>query len=77
MWMMLLNNTTTTPKDAKGYDAISTYTINDGPGINALPDSEEYKKGIREKTTGRARTLGIWMSCPDCGFNKNSRSLWV
>ena len=61
---------TETPKDALGYDAISTYTINDGLGINALPNSKKYKKGIRENTTGRARTLGIWMSCPDCSFNK-------
>jgi hypothetical protein len=61
---------TETPKDALGYDAISTYTINDGLGINALPDSKKYKKGIRENTTGRARTLGILMSCPDCSFNK-------
>ena len=45
-------------------------TINDGLGINALPDSEKYKRGIKENRTGRARTLGIWMSCPDCGFNR-------
>ena len=73
------SNTTPVKKDAMGYDAITTYTINDaittytindGLGINALPDSEKYKKGIRENTTGRARTLGIWMSCPDCGFNR-------
>ena len=41
--MMLSNNTTTTPKDALGYDAITTYTINDGLGLNALLDSEKYK----------------------------------
>lgn len=53
-----------------GYDTMSTYLPIDGLGINALPDSEKYKKGIRENTTGRARTLGIWMSCPDCGINR-------
>jgi hypothetical protein len=65
-----LSNNNTVAKDALGYDAISTYTINDGLGINALPDSEKYKKGIRENTTGRVRTLGIWMSCPDCGISR-------
>ena len=64
------SNSTETPKDALGYDAISTYTINDGLGINTLPDSKKYKKGIRENTTGRARTLCIWMSCPDCDINR-------
>ena len=44
-----------------GYDATTTYPLDDGLGINALPDSEKYKKGIRENTTGRARTLGIWI----------------
>jgi len=61
---------TATKKDAMGYDAMSTYLPIDGLGINALPDSEKYKRNIRENTTGRARTLGIWMSCPDCGFNR-------
>lgn len=63
-------NTNSTPKDALGYVAITTYLSIDGLGLNALPNSEKYKKGIRENTTGRARTLGIWMSCPDCGFNR-------
>lgn len=70
MWMMLSNDTTTTPKVAYGYDAMTTYLPIDGLGINALPDSEKYKKGIKENRTGKTRTLGIWMSCPDCGFNK-------
>jgi hypothetical protein len=70
MWMPLSNNTTTTPKDAYGYDAMSTYLPIDGIGINALSDSEKYKRGIKENRTGRARTLGIWMSCPDCGISK-------
>ena len=51
MWTMLSNNTTTTPIDAMGYDAISTFTINDGLGINALPDSE-YKRGYQRKHNG-------------------------
>ena len=64
------NNTGTTPKDAYGYDAMSTYLPLDGLGINALSDSEKYKRGIKENRTGRARTLGIWMSCPDCCINR-------
>jgi hypothetical protein len=52
----------------QGLDAMSTYTLDDGLGLNALSDSEKYKKGIRENTTGRTRTLGIWQSCPDCGL---------
>ena len=63
-------------KDAMGYDAISTYLPLDGIGINALPDSEKYKRGIKENTTGKTRTLGIWMSCPDCGISRNSRILF-
>ena len=70
MWMMLSNNTTITAKDAQGNDAITTYLPIDGLGINTLPDSEKYKKGIKENRTGRARTLGIWMSCPDCSINR-------
>ena len=38
----------TVKKDAMGYDATTTYPLDDGLGINALPDSEKYKKGIRE-----------------------------
>ena len=53
-------------KDAMGYDAMSTYLPIDGLGINALPDSEKYKRGIKENRTGRTRTLGIWMSCYSC-----------
>ena len=56
-----------------GYDAITTYTLDDGLEINALPDSEKYKKGIRENTTGRARTLGIWISCSDCGLQSKQQ----
>lgn len=41
MWMMLSNDTTTTPKVAYGYDAMTTYLPIDGLGINALPDSEK------------------------------------
>ena len=26
-------------------------------------------EGIRENTTGRASTIGIWISCPDCGLH--------
>jgi hypothetical protein len=63
------SNSNTTPKDAMGYDAMSTYLPLDGLGINALPDSEKYKRGIKENRTG-ARTLGIWMSCPDCGIKR-------
>jgi len=44
---------TETPKDALGYDAISTYTINDGLGINALPDSEKYKR-----VSGKTQRVG-------------------
>ena len=64
------SNPNSTPKDAYGYDAMSTYHPIDGLGINAPPDSEKYKRGIKENRTGRARTLGIWMECPDCGFNR-------
>ena len=39
-----------------GYDAMSSYLPIDGLGINALPDSEKYKRGIKENRTGRART---------------------
>ena len=60
----------TTPKDAYGFDAMSTYLPFDGLGVNALPDSEKYKRGIKENRTGRMRTLGVWMSCADCGFNQ-------
>jgi hypothetical protein len=59
-----------TPKDAYGYDAMSTYLPLDGLGVNALPDSEKYKRGIKENTTGRTRTLGIWMSCAKCGIDR-------
>ena len=65
-----MSNSNTTPKDAYGYDAMSTYLPIDGLGINALPDSEKYKRGIKENRTGKTRTLGIWMSCPDCGSNR-------
>ena len=34
------SNTTPVRKDTMGYDAVTTDTINDGLGINALPDSE-------------------------------------
>jgi hypothetical protein len=61
---------TATKKDAMGYDAMSTYLPIDGLGINALPGSEKYKRGIKENRTGRARTLGIWMSRPDCGIQR-------
>ena len=57
----------TTAKDAFGFDALSTYT-DDGLGINALPYSEKYKKGIRENTTGKWRTIAIVANCPDCDF---------
>ena len=70
--MMLSNNTTTTPKVAYGYDAMTTYLPIDGLGINALPDSEKYKRGIKENRTGKTRTLGILMSCPHCGFYNNN-----
>jgi hypothetical protein len=69
------SNPNSTPKDAYGYDAMSTYLPIDNLGINALPDSEKSKKGIKENRTGRARTLGICMSCPNCG-TENSRSLF-
>ena len=42
------SDSNTTPKDAMGYDAMSTYLPLDGLGINALPDSEKYK--VLEKT---------------------------
>ena len=64
----------TTAKDAFGFDALSTYT-DDGLGINALPDSEKYKKGIRENTTGKSRTIAIVANCPDCDFYYKNRSL--
>jgi hypothetical protein len=62
------SNPKSIPKDAYGYDAITTYLSLDNLGINALPDSEKYKRGIKENRTGRTRTLGIWMECPnpDC-----------
>ena len=53
-----------------GYDAMSSYLPNDSLGISSLPDSLKYKRGIKENRTGRARTIGIWMSCPDCGINR-------
>ena len=65
-----MSNSNTTPKDAYGYDAMSTYLPIDGIGINALSDSEKYTRGIKENGTGRTRTLGIWMSCPDCRICK-------
>ena len=43
-------------KDADGYDAMSTYFPLDGLGINALSDSEKYKRGIKENRTGKTRT---------------------
>jgi hypothetical protein len=58
-----------------GLDAISTYTLVDGLGLNALSDSEKYKKGVRENTTGRTRTLGMWQSCPHWAFIINSNTL--
>jgi hypothetical protein len=67
---MSADNLSVTPKDAYGYDAMSTYLPIDGIGINALSDSEKYKRGIKENRTGKTRTLGIWMSCPDCGINR-------
>ena len=65
-----MSDSNTTLKDAMGYDAMSSYLPIDGLGINALPDSEKYKRGIKENRTGRARTLGVWFSCADCGFNR-------
>jgi hypothetical protein len=62
-----------TTKVAQGLDAISTYTLDDGLGLNALSDSENYMKGIRENTTGRTRTLGMWQSCPDCGLQNKQQ----
>ena len=56
-----------------GYDAITTYPLDDGLGINSLPDSGKYKKGIRENTTGRARTPGIWNSRPECGLQSRQQ----
>jgi hypothetical protein len=64
------NNRDSTPHDAYGYDAMSTYLPLDNIGINALPDSEKYKRGIKENRTGKTRTLGVWMSCPDCGLER-------
>ena len=64
-----------TAKDVYGFDALSTYLPLDGLGINALPDSEKYKRGIKENRTGRARTLGILFSCADCGFNRKFQQL--
>ena len=62
-----------TTKVAQGLYAISTYTLDDGLGLNALSDSENYKKGIRENTTGRTRTLGMWQSCPDCSLQNKQQ----
>ena len=38
----------TVKKDAMGYDAITTYTLDDGLGINALPDSEIQERYQRK-----------------------------
>ena len=43
------SNTSTVKKDAMGYDAITTYPLDDGLGINALPDSRNTRK-VSEKT---------------------------
>ena len=42
------SNPNSTPKDAYGYDAMSTYLPIDNLGINALPDSEKSKKVSRK-----------------------------
>jgi hypothetical protein len=65
------SNPKSIPKDAYGYDAITTYLSLDNLGINALPDSEKYKRGIKENRTGRTRTLGIRMECPKCGISRH------
>jgi predicted RNA-binding Zn-ribbon protein involved in translation (DUF1610 family) len=65
------SNPKSIPKDAYGYDAITNYLSLDNLGINALPDSEKYKRGIKENRTGRTRTLGIWMECPKCGISRH------
>jgi hypothetical protein len=64
-------NPKSVPKDAYGYDSITTYLPLDKIGINALPDSEKYKRGIKENRTGRTRTLGIWCECPKCGISRH------
>ena len=68
---MANNSTPQIKKDEQGYDALSTYFPLDGLGVNSLPDSEKYKRGIKENRTGRTRTLGVWMSCPQCGISRN------
>jgi hypothetical protein len=68
------NNSNPVKKDAYGHDAIFNYLPQDGLGVNGLPDSEKYKRGIKENTTGRTRTLGVWMSCPKCGISKSFES---
>jgi hypothetical protein len=65
------SNPKSIPKDAYGYDAIMTYLSLDNLGINSLPDSEIYKRGIKENRTGRTRTLGIRMECPKCGISRH------
>ena len=70
-------NSTETPKDAYGYDAMSTYLPLDGLGINALPESEKYKRGIKENRTGKTRTLGIWMSCPEPDCKSKNFSIFM
>jgi hypothetical protein len=66
-------NRDSTPQDALGYDILRTYLPLDNLGLNALPDSEKYKSGIRENRTGKARTIGMWQSCADCGFNAKAQ----
>ena len=60
MWMMLSNKTTTTPKDAYGFDTMSTYLPLDGLGINALPDSEKYKRVSGKTQRERAPHFRGW-----------------
>jgi hypothetical protein len=67
------NNRDSTPKDGQGFDAMSTYLPLDSLGINPLPDSEKYKRGIRTNQTGKARTIAMWQSCADCGFNEKAQ----
>jgi hypothetical protein len=48
IYCQMSTNTNSIPKDAYGYDAMSIYLPIDGLGINALPDSEKYKRGIKK-----------------------------
>ena len=74
---MANNSTPQIKKDEQGYDALSTYFPLDGLGVNSLPDSDKYKRGIKENRTGRTRTLGVWMSAaPSVVSPETFRSLY-